>query len=265
MLNGLGVVNIELTSRCNKKCHFCGRREREKLYGDQGYGDMPEGMLPHIANQIPNGILVQLHNNGEPLCYPSFGRAVTFFKHCITNIVSNGKLLVHKAPEIINNLDILTISIIENEIPEEKEYQMYQIEEFLKLKGSKNPFTILRFVGDVDEEPYKKFNLMHVNRTIHLPKGSVGYRKPPVIPEHGICLDLLSHLAIDRFGNVSLCVRFDPTGKLRLGNIEYSSLSDMWNGEKRRKYLKNHIEGKRKELEFCGNNCEFYGLARGRD
>jgi radical SAM protein with 4Fe4S-binding SPASM domain len=265
MLNGLGILNVELTSRCNKSCWMCGRRQREKLYGDQGYGDMPIGMVPHIANQVPKGILVQLHNNGETLVYSEIGKAITLFKHCITNIVSNGKLIMEKADQIIGNLDILTISIIENDDPDEKASQFFQIEEFLKLKKGKNPHTMLRFVGDVDEEPYKRFKLQHVNRTIHLPEGSVGYRKEPVIPEHGICLDFLSHLAIDRFGNVSMCVRFDPEGELKLGNIEYSSLSDLWNGEKRKKYMEKFIAGKRKELPFCNNQCNFWGIARGRD
>jgi len=264
MLAGLSVINCELTSRCNKNCWHCGRRERERLYGDQGYGDMPLHIVGLIASQIPPGIMVQLHRDGEPLVYPEFRKAVKLFKHCITNIVSNGKLIVEKSNEIINNLDILTISIIEDDDSNEKYFQLQQIEKFLKIKGEKKPHTILRFVGDVDEEPYKKFNLLHVNRTLHLPKGSVGYRKQPIIPEYGICLDFLTHLAIDRHGNVSMCVRFDPEGELRLGNITYTKLSILWNSEKRLYYKKKFIEGKRDELPFCGNKCEFWGCPIGR-
>ena len=29
-LNGLGNINIELTSRCDKSCWMCGRRKVEK-------------------------------------------------------------------------------------------------------------------------------------------------------------------------------------------------------------------------------------------
>jgi MoaA/NifB/PqqE/SkfB family radical SAM enzyme len=264
MINGLSVINIELTSRCNKKCWMCGRRERERLYGDQNYGDMDLNTVLTISQQIPSGTLVQLHNNGEPLLYDHFGKAVKYFRHCITNIVTNGKLLVSKSESIIGNLDIITISIIENDDPDEKKHQMNQITEFLKLKSDKKPFTILRFLGDVDQESYRKFGLLHVDRTVHLPKGSVEYRRAPTIPEYGICKDLLSHLAIDRFGNVSMCVRFDPEGKLILGNIKNSSLSELWNCEKRMYYKKLHVEGKRKKLPYCGDSCDFYGVPTGR-
>ncbi|KKM86916.1 hypothetical protein LCGC14_1274260, partial [marine sediment metagenome] len=50
------------------------------------------------------------------LLYPRFGDAVQCFKHCTTSIVTNGKLLIEKADEIIDNLDILSISIIENDV-----------------------------------------------------------------------------------------------------------------------------------------------------
>lgn len=259
MLNMVSL-NIELSSICNKKCWICGRREREKLYGDQNYGFMDMSLVVKIAQQIPAGTLVQLHNNGEPLCYPEFGKAVKLFKHCITNIVSNGKDIVKKADEIIGNLDILSISIIQDDDTNEKYFQMLQIEEFLKIKGDRNPHVILRFVGNVDEESYRKFGLMHVNRALHLPKGSVGYTKPPVIPEHGICNDLLCKPCIDRFGNMSLCVRFDPDGLLRIGNINYQTISECFTSEKRKNYINMFAQGRRNELPFCGSKCEFWGV-----
>ena len=47
--------------------------------------------------------MVQLHNNGEALLYPRFGEAAKLFKNQITNIVTNGKLLVEKSEDIIDN------------------------------------------------------------------------------------------------------------------------------------------------------------------
>lgn len=44
--------------------------------------------------------------------YPRFGEAVSLFKDNIRNIVTNGKLLVEKAPEVIGNLETLSVSIL---------------------------------------------------------------------------------------------------------------------------------------------------------
>ena len=134
-LIGLANINIELTSRCNKNCWICGRRERDRLYSDLDYGDMDFEMVKELARQVPSGIVVQLHNNGEGLLYPRFGDAVSLFKEkgCITNIVTNGKLIVKKADEIIDNLDTISISIFENDDEAEEQYAL--IEEFLRIKG----------------------------------------------------------------------------------------------------------------------------------
>lgn len=259
-LTGLCSVNVELTSKCQKSCWMCGRRQREKTYGPQNYGHMDFDLVKRIATGMPDGMMVQLHNNGEPLMYPKFGEAVDLFKHCTTNAVTNGLLLFEKRREIIDKLDTLSVSIIENEINSIKEYQYDMLTDFLKVKGNKRPFVTLRFVGKVDEEPYKKFGLLHVRRTLHRPEGSVGYRKAPTIPEIGICWDFMTKLSIDRFGNVSCCVRFDPEGALRIGNIQFNTLDEIWNSGKRLRMKSLHVGGKRKEVEYCGNLCDYYGV-----
>jgi MoaA/NifB/PqqE/SkfB family radical SAM enzyme len=96
------------------------------------YGDMPLSMVAQIAKQLPPGIIVQLHNNGEPLLYPHFGDAARMFSAQITGIDTNGKLLLEKSSEIIANLDTITISIIQDD-PEADE-QREIIKRFLRIK-----------------------------------------------------------------------------------------------------------------------------------
>lgn len=261
--NGLGQINVELSSVCNKNCHICGRRKRERLYGDQNYGDMEFPLVKKIAEQVPMGIMIAFHNNGEGMLYPRFGEAVKLFSHCITYIVTNGTLLMEKADEIIGNLDIVSISMIEKEDPVIQAIQLATLEKFLRLKGDRKPHVTLRFVGDVDENTYSTFDLMKVRRLLHMPEGSVGFKRPPTTPEHGVCQDLLNRLAIDRFGNVSVCVRFDPDGELVLGNIKDASLEDLWNSDKRIQMIQMQVEGRRKEIPYCGNKCEFWGVPTG--
>jgi len=267
MLNGLHKIHIELSSKCNKNCWMCGRRKREKMYGNQNYGFMEWKTLVKIPSQVPPNTLIAFHNNGEGLMYPQFGKAVSLFKHCITYLVTNGLLLLEKSDEIISNLNIISISIIENEDPSIKEDQLQIIHDFLKLKGDKPPMTTLRFVGKVDETPYveRLGSLMPkiVRRTLHIPDGSRKYRVSPTLPEHGVCNDLLQTLAIDRFGNVSVCVRFDVDGDLIIGNINYQSLDDIWNSQKRQWIINKHVTNKRHEVPYCGDKCEYYGVPTG--
>jgi len=261
--NGLTTVNVELTSRCNKDCWICGRRERDKFYKDLVYGDMDFELVKKICDELPPGIVVQLHNNGEALLYPRFKEVVLLFKNrgLITNIVTNGKSMVKKADEIIDNLDTMSISVFENDPEADEQYRL--IVDFLKIKGDRKPFTSLRFVGRVNEEKYKDIDVLKIKRLLHSPRGSFDYkRKDATIPEIGICWDFLNHLAIDRNGDVSVCVRFDPHRELVLGNVRTSSLIDLWYSEKRMKMKELHVSGRRKEIPFC-NKCHFWGVPTG--
>lgn len=264
-LEGLGNINIELTSRCNKDCWMCGRRKIDREYPEIAleYGDMEFALVQKIAAQLPPNIVVQLHNNGEPLLYPEFGDAVRLFPDQITNIVTNGKLLVKKADEIIDNLDTLSISIIENDKDAEEQFTI--IEEFLHIKGDRKPYTNLRLVGDVDRERYKKFGLLMVSRVLHSPVGSFNYRKKdPTVPEIGICWDFLYHMAINSKGEASICVRFDPKRLGVIGNANEQALADIWNGPTRMEWLRQHKQGRRDLVPLC-SFCHFWGVPTGND
>ncbi len=250
-------LNVELTDRCNKNCWMCGRRKRERESPDIEYGSMDFAMVRKIAMETPTGTIVQLHNNGEPLMYRRFGEAVSLFSHCITNIVTNGKLLVEKADDIIDNLTTVAVSIFEDDKEADEQYDT--LCKFLELKGDKAPNVILRINGDVDTSRYDDLNLAYARRTIHDPMGSFKYRKEPTVPEIGVCLDMLHHMAINRHGDVSICVRFDPEGDGVIGNVTKASLMDIWKSQKRKLWLLKHLTGKREDVPLC-SKCEFWGV-----
>lgn len=257
--HGLANVNVELTNRCNKNCWMCGRRKVEKEYPELvlNYGDMDYELVKNIADQLPPNIVVQLHNNGEGLLYPQFGEAAALFDKQIKNIVTNGKLLVQKADEIIDNLDTLAVSVFENDDEAEEQYEI--LKEFLSIKGNRKPFTNVRLNGDVDPSRYESLVDLKIKRVLHSPMGSFNYRRKPTIPEIGICLDFLHHLAIDREGKVSICVRFDPKGLGVVGDANKDSLEDIWNSEKRQEWLELHKRGERKRIPLC-SYCDFWGV-----
>ncbi|NDV22217.1 radical SAM/SPASM domain-containing protein [Desulfovibrio sp. JC022] len=258
-LNGLGTINLELTSRCNKNCWMCGRRKVDRDYPQLAidYGDMDFDLLKKIAPQIPEGIVVQFHRDGEALLYPHFGSAVKLFPKNLRNIVTNGKLLVEKADEIIGNLETLSVSIFENDEEADEQYEI--LEEFLKIKKDMKPFVTLRLIGDVDSSRYDSLGQMYIRRVLHSPMGSFNYKKcQPTIPEVGVCWDFLGHPCINHKGEFSICVRFDPQGVGVLGNVNDMTLDELWNGEQRMKWKALHIAGRRNEVPLC-SKCEYWG------
>ena len=260
--NGLTTVNVELSSRCNKNCWMCGRRKIEREHPEIAikYRDMEFELVKSIAKQLPEGIVVQLHDNGESLLYPRFGDAAKLFNKQIKCLDTNGKLIVEKADEIIDNLDTLTISTFEGDEEAEEQYDL--IKKFLRIKGNKKPNVIIRCLGNRALDRYKELGCIIATRILHSPMGSFKYRKNPTVPEIGICLDLLSHMDIKRDGKVSICVRFDPHGLGVIGNCTMTPLVDIWNSPKRREWLKYHIEGKRDRVPLC-SSCEFWGVPTG--
>lgn len=267
--NGLYCVHLELSSNCNKNCFCCGRRKIDRDYPEiaTNYGFMDERLLKAISIQLPEDIVIQFHNNGEPLMYPSLGKALDLFSNNIKCLNTNGKLLINKKDEIINKLDTITISIIIND--DEVEEQLNIVSEFLELKGNDRPYVVFRFLGGLEESILtrwqilaSKYNCLIVTRILHSPMGSRDYEKPVTIPEIGMCTELINHMAIDRFGNMSPCVRFDPKKEFTLGNILEGSLLEIWNGEKRKTLLNLHKKGRRKDIPFC-NKCEYWGCPIG--
>lgn len=264
-MNGLLTVNIELTSRCNKNCWMCGRRKIDRDYPEisMNYGDMEFSLLEKISKQIPDGIIVQFHNNGEPLLYQNIHSALGIFKGKIRCLDTNGTYLSARSDCLIDNLESITISTFQDD--PEWELQFENIKEFLKLKGSRKPNVIIRVLGEVGEnrlQLYKDTGCLIAYRILHSPMGSFKYEKKTVVPEHGFCLEMLSHPAINRFGEVSTCVRFDPNKEAVIGNLNEQTFEEIWNGEKRKKWLELHFNGQRNKVPLC-SRCEFWGIPRG--
>ena len=260
--NGLSTVNVELTSRCNKACWMCGRREVDREKPElANYGDMDVDLIISISNQLPRGVIVQFHNNGEPLLYPDLDAALVLFTGQIRCLDTNGKLLVEKANDVIGHLDTIAVSIFEGD-PEQLE-QYLLLERFMKLKGGRPPRVIARILGNVKPAPYIYIGCWPIaKRVLHNPMGSFDYKKEVTIPEIGICLDMLTRMSIRWDGKVSHCVRFDPEGLGIIGDATKQSLDEIWNGEVRRECVKCHIEGRRDKVPLC-EHCDYWGCPTG--
>lgn len=251
---GLSVVNVELTNRCNKSCWMCWHNAERKA-GNVEYSDMPLELVQKIAEQLPPMIIVQLHINGEPLLYPYLQEAIDAFSTQIVCMTTNGKLLSEKATEI-NGLDVVTISVFENDVEAPSQYEAVR----KYLEHNPAPRVVFRCSGDVDTAPYEKLGLV-VRRPIHSNKGKFKYSRKQTISEHGICLDALTHLAIHCNGDITMCVTYDKKRRGVIGNAIRHSLETTWYGRTRYDRLACHIDGRRDDISPC-KDCEYWGIPR---
>jgi len=246
-------LNLELTSRCNKHCWMCPRWKdgTEK-------GDIDFNLLKKIEPQLSDNIIVHFHNNGEPLLYPYLKETFDLFSRQIRHFDTNGILLLEKAKDI-KKVNVISVSIIENDIPWGKK-QLDILTKYLTKYKPKNQRVVARCVGDIDKERMeyiKELNIPIVKRLLHSPEGRIKYTKETIKPEDFICRDFLNHPAIDYLGNFHICVKYDPKGEGIIGNVNETSIQDIWYSKKRMKMIEQHIQN-RNDIEFC-KNCEYYG------
>ena len=81
-----------------------GERSKETSPFDHELWGHGVSLLERIAQHLPPNIVVQLHNNGEPLLYPRLCEAIALFKGQITSFDTNGKLLLKKQTRLSASL-----------------------------------------------------------------------------------------------------------------------------------------------------------------
>jgi len=264
-LGGLNQINIELTARCDKHtlCGFCGH-QNEKI-NPNTKGDMEFALLVEIMEQLPKGVVVQFHRDGEPTAYPTLGGALLVFSDFITSIVTHGENLIEKADQIVGQATSLTVSAFKGDPDQEIQYR--NVREFLRLKGERPPVVNIKIVGDTTPEMeilYGSLGVPIIRRLLHIPSGNNKYfRRSPTIPEHGICVDFLSHPSIDWRGRLYVCNRLDARDEGLLGDLNESSFDALWNSEKRMAWLDAHKRGVRAEAAPLCRTCIFYGVPSG--
>lgn len=244
-------MTVELTNRCNKSCSFCGRSKARKEKTLE-LGDMDIGLFRYIVGQY-EGNIIQFSRDGDPLLYNDLDKVARLSKNFITNIVTNGILLWDKA-DIVDKFTSVCVSVIEDD-----EEQFNNVKRF--VEKYKTP-VVVKFLGDYDNPEYVKLCLT-TRRTIHHPMGDFIYAgSKPVIPEIGICLDLINKPSIDWKGNFYICNRYDPEGKGVIGDCLKESLEEIWNGDLRQLWLSLHKKGQRDKIPFC-SECQYFGFPAG--
>jgi len=251
---------IEATSACNLRCIMCPQSEPASI--KRGFIDF--GLFKKIIDEVKNSAYdVNLHHRGESLLHPELPGMIDYAKKAglYTRLHTNATILNEdKARAIIEaELDFISFSFdgftqesYENIRRNAKfETTINNICNFLVLKkkfGKKKPFTVFETMklDEIKTKSYEaaketlrnKLYSLHLNKFMikspHNWAGSyvakeVEKSNKPV--KFSACTFLWFAMVILWNGDISPCPQ-DFFGHLVMGNLNHSSINDIWSNNK---------------------------------
>ena len=251
------IVQIESTNICNAKCVFC---PRDDMHRKQGI--MSVELFQKIVDEaVELGIThVRMHNYGEAFIDKRLVEKVRYAKEKgikEVGVISNGSLITEKVARgmIEAGLDAINISVDASgkEVFESTRIGLKynkviaNIERLVRLRsesGMRRPKLILSFVrqnNSADEQAFIEHwrtiaDKVHVT-DLHNWAGTLNTESDVNYP----CYRPWLTFTVLWDGRVSLCCA-DFDGKTVLGNLNTSTIQEIWNAEPYRNARRQHLE-----------------------
>lgn len=276
---------IETTNRCNLKCGICFNKE----IPDSKKGNMDIHLYEKIIDEAEGSVYdINLFHRGEPLLHPEIVKMISYAKSkgMKTRIHTNATLLVPELARdiILSGLDMISFSFDgytkesyeKNRTGAKYEESLENIIGFLKIKkeqNSKKPFTIIQVIES--SSPGKKgmsagpkdgflrnFDGLPLDsliiRTPHNWGGLVQLEESDKGRSENkkvvLCTFPWYSLTVLYDGAVCLCPQ-DFRGSINVGDLNKSTIKDIFNSKKTLKMRSILGRGNAGELEPC-NGCD---------
>jgi hypothetical protein len=251
------IVQIEATNICNAKCVFCPRDEMHRKQGIMTFELFAKIVDECAALGITH---IRMHNYGEAFVDRRLVEKVRYAKQKgikEVGAISNGSLLTEPVVRgmIDAGLDAINISVDASgkevfestRIGLKYDKVIANIERLVRLRaeaGQRRPKLILSFVrqnNDADEQAFiehwkKVADKIHVTDP-HNWAGTLHKESDVNYP----CYRPWLTFTVLWDGRVSLCCA-DFDGRVVLGDLNTSSIQDIWNAEPYRKVRREHLE-----------------------
>ena len=253
----LRVLQIETTNRCNSRCIFC---IHDKL---KEFGNMSDSLFLKIlkdAQEIPSIEIIVPMLLGEPF----------LDNKIIHRLKQINTILPDKKIHIFTNCSLLTPDIIKDLYPIKKLIMHFS------LNGTRETRRRLMGLDDYEHcikmiDLYKKSGKPHVVQMVAHPSVSSGEIKEfkKKFPKGGIidyknwsgeqfvalpktkCVRAMYEMTIMNDGKVNLCCM--EYGKVIFGDVNKSSVKEIWESKERQRYAQMHSEGK--YMKGVCSNC----------
>ncbi|MEX2662974.1 MAG: radical SAM/SPASM domain-containing protein [Vicinamibacterales bacterium] len=251
------IVQIESTNICNAKCVFCPRDEMHRRQGI-----MSLDLFRKIVDEcVELGIThVRVHNYGEPFVDRKLVEKVRYAKEkgvAEVGMISNGSLITEEVARgmIEAGLDAINISVDASgkdvfestRIGLKYDKVIANIERLVRLReeyGKRRPKLILSFVrqnNSADEQAFIEHwrriaDKIHIT-DLHNWGGTLHQESDVNYP----CYRPWLTFTVLWDGRVSLCCA-DFDGHTILGDMNSSSIKDIWNNDLYRSVRREHLE-----------------------
>lgn len=279
-------VSIELTNVCNADCIMCSRR-----YMTRKVNHMPLELARHVIDECKKAKInaINLFWMGETILYPHLKEILDYIKSEIpeTGIAlhTNGGFIDEEKARIILNSSIAHLNFGLDGITKETYESIRQnisyekveenIHQFLKMRNDmerQNPKVAVFLIQmDENKEEARKFKekwspivdkaglVAYWNWGGTQGDRAVGSHKTRSMQTFNFpCQNLWKELVISNDGTAAMCcVDYNITEEI--GNINDSSIMEIWRGKKMQRLRKIHMQKKYKELEMC-KGCNRFAL-----
>jgi MoaA/NifB/PqqE/SkfB family radical SAM enzyme len=251
------IVQIESTNICNAKCVFCPRDDMHRKQGIMSFD-----LFRKVVDEcVELGIThVRVHNYGEPFVDRKLVEKVRYAKQKgikEVGMISNGSLITEQVARgmIDAGLDAINISVDASgkevfeatRIGLKYDKVIANIERLVRLRaesGKRRPKLILSFVrqnNSADEQAFiehwrKIADKIHIT-DLHNWGGTLHQQSDVNYP----CYRPWLTFTVLWDGRVSLCCA-DFDGHTILGDMNTSTIRDIWNNEAYRQVRREHLE-----------------------
>ena len=233
---GLSSIEVNITELCNRKCYFC---PRSSFYPNLNL-NMSVGnsiILKNRLDEINFTGTLAFSGNGEPLLNPNVYGIINNLKKYKPYLITNGDRIL-KNEKIIDHLfDNGLNYLVLNEYDSNENY-----DKKMKMVKGRNIIVKNQF----------KFPLNYTNRKREHVDNQF---------ENKVCYFPFYKTVVDYNLNLRFCNN-DWKHKIIIGNLEQSSIRDIWLSDHVNKMRMHLMKGERKCIISC-ENCDVNGTIIG--
>lgn len=284
-------IGLAVSDFCNFRCVYCKHSQpasgNEKMLSWDEFVHIGEEIKQLYSRGGQKAKVVSICGTGEPLTNKLLPEMIKYCKdHDLADrieLTTNGSLLTHELSQrlIEAGLTRLLVSVQGINAEEYRKVCGYDIDyehfvdELRYFYANKKDCSLYIKTVDIalkDGEQDKFYDLfspiadvVNIESVIDVFDG-VDYSNLVVdknISRYGykckvqkVCTDIFMRMLIETNGLVGACGCHYPP--LYIGNIQKQHLSDIWNGEVHKKYMKMHLSGRRNEIPLCADCDTFF-------